>query len=177
MNLIEFNEKIANNPNPVVVDFWASWCGPCKALDPILHDVAQKYVEKVDVLKVDADASPEVLRSLGIMGIPTVIGYMNGKEVIRKTGLQPKTSVEQIFSSLAEGKSDIRIQTSSFDRILRITIGTGFFLFGILRGPSVLLMILGAVIVFSGVYDRCPVYQVVSQKIKSAFSKQTGSSS
>lgn len=176
MNLKSFNEKIATNKLPLVIDFWAAWCGPCKALNPILHEISLQYIGQVDLFKVDADASQDVLKSLGIMSIPTVVGYLNGKEVFRKTGLQPKSSIDKLFKSLAEGKTEIRVQISSADRILRIAIGTALFLFGTLRGPSVLLMILGALVAFTGVYDRCPIFKVVSQKIKSLFLKSTGSS-
>jgi putative thioredoxin len=85
---------------PVVVDFWAAWCGPCKSLGPILDDVAQR-VTSVTLAKLDVDANPQSMRRFGIRGIPAVKGFRDGRVVDEFVGMQPKPVVEQFFARLA----------------------------------------------------------------------------
>jgi len=171
MNLSEFNDKINNSHVPVVVDFWAPWCGPCKAMEPALHDAARRFAGQVELLKVNVDESPEIARSLKIMGIPTTLAYVQQKAVFRKTGLLDQAALESLFNDLAGGKTEIIRTIPAFDRILRLASGTGLIILGALRGPSVLLILLGAAVAFTAVYDRCPIYKAVSTKIKSLFAK------
>ncbi len=89
----EFDAFVAKHPL-VVVDFWAEWCGPCKALDPIIKDLAQKYDGKVAFAKVDADENPVKIRMYGIMGIPTLLVFKGGKLVDSVVGAVPKATLE-----------------------------------------------------------------------------------
>lgn len=171
MNLSEYNQKISSNPLPVVVDFWAPWCGPCKAMNPILTRVSAQHKGKVDLLKVNVDESPEIARALKVMGIPTTIGYASGAQVFRKTGFQPEAVIEKLFSDLAQGKTVSTPKVSNFDRILRLVSGGALIVLGAYRGPSILLIVLGALVAFTAVYDRCPIYRAISGKIKEAFQK------
>ena len=75
-----------------MVDFWASWCGPCKMLSPTVEAIAQEYDGKVLVGKVNVDEEPELARQFGVMSIPTVVFLKNGKEVDRKVGVMPPES-------------------------------------------------------------------------------------
>lgn len=72
-----------------MVDFWASWCGPCKMLGPVVEAIGEQYAGKVLVGKVDVDAEPELARRFGVMNIPTVVFLKNGEEFDRKIGLMP----------------------------------------------------------------------------------------
>lgn len=159
----------------MVVDFWAPWCGPCKAMNPIFARVSREYAGKVDLLKVNVDESPEIAKSLGIMGIPTTIGYASGKQVFRKTGVTPETTIEQLFSDLSLGKAISTPKVSNFDRILRLASGAALIILGAYRGPSILLILLGALVAFTAVYDRCPIYRAVSEKVKGLFRKNGSS--
>jgi len=92
-----FNDKVLKSSTPVLVDFWAEWCGPCKMIGPIVDEIATEYDGRVVVGKLDADQHGSVLQRYGIMGIPTLILFKNGEAVVRITGYQPK---QQIVSKL-----------------------------------------------------------------------------
>lgn len=98
-------EKFASavKDKKVLIDFWATWCGPCKMVLPILKELAPEYEGKVDFYKVDADVTPELLQQFGVRGVPTVVFLDNGVEVSRLVGLNPKDKyVEQLASLLAK---------------------------------------------------------------------------
>ena len=82
-------EKALAEGKPMMVDFWADWCGPCKLLGPVIEGLAEDYDGKVVSGKVNVDDEPELAQKFGIMSIPTVIFFKDGKEVERKVGLQP----------------------------------------------------------------------------------------
>jgi thioredoxin 1 len=83
----EFDAQIAGTELPVVVDFWAEWCGPCHAIAPSVAKLAQEYAGRAVIGKVNADDHPEILMRYGIMGIPTLIYFKGGQEVDRVVGL------------------------------------------------------------------------------------------
>ena len=92
----EFDGFVSKTPF-VVVDFWAEWCGPCKALDPIVKDLAAKYDGKVTFAKVDADSNPMKIRAYGIMGIPTLLLFKGGSLVDTIVGAVPKAKLEAVI--------------------------------------------------------------------------------
>jgi thioredoxin 1 len=94
----EFQSEVLDSARPVLVDFTAVWCGPCKAVDPIVSQLAGEWGEKVKVFKCDADKNPNIIMQFGIMGIPTLMLFKAGKVAERVTGYQPKDKLNAKFS-------------------------------------------------------------------------------
>jgi len=97
-----FEQDVLSSDLPVLVDFWAEWCGPCKMIAPVLDELAGEYAGKLKICKVDVDANPEVPGKFGIRGIPTLILFKDGNAEATKVGALSKTQlVEFIDSSIA----------------------------------------------------------------------------
>jgi thioredoxin 1 len=93
----EFEREVLQSDIPVLVDFWAPWCGPCRMLAPTIDELAQEYAGKVKVVKVNTDELPMVAMQYGIRGIPTVMLFVNGDVADVKVGLQPKAVFENMI--------------------------------------------------------------------------------
>lgn len=88
-----FEEIVLKSDKPVVVDFWAEWCGPCKVLGPVLEEVSKEIGDKVEIVKLNVDESRELTAKYGIRGIPTMIMFKNGQLISTLVGSQPKSEV------------------------------------------------------------------------------------
>ncbi len=93
-----FQNDVLDADIPVLVDFWAEWCGPCKAMAPVLESIATKFDGRVRVVKVDIDANPELGVKYGVRGIPTLMVFENGKVKATRTGLAPASVVEALLA-------------------------------------------------------------------------------
>jgi thioredoxin 1 len=98
----EFEEKVLKSSNPVVVDFWAPWCGPCRMVAPILKELAKEYGDKVVIAKVNTDENPQYAIQYGVQGIPTMLFVKDGAVVDRIVGAAPKPAIQQRVNALLE---------------------------------------------------------------------------
>jgi thioredoxin 1 len=171
MNKNDFFSRINKSAKPVIVDLWAPWCGPCRAMQPAFKQISQKYAEEVFVFKINADESPEVLKALGVRGIPTVIGFAHGKEILRRTGMQSAQALDILFDSTLNERKPSVMPLAPIDRILRAFGGLALLVIGWIMGQSIILIALGAVLVFSAVYDRCPIYNAIAPRLAALFHK------
>lgn len=93
-----FDELVINAPRPVLVDFWAVWCGPCRLVAPEMEKLAEKYEGAVDVVKLDVDANPQTQAKFGIMSIPTIAFFQPGQQPKGVVGFRPMEQLEQQFN-------------------------------------------------------------------------------
>ena len=98
LNSSNFEQEVINSSTPVLVDFWATWCGPCGMLAPVISQVAQKYAGKVKVGKVDVDEAPELAESFGVSSIPTLILFKDGQAVAQRVGGAPVGVIEAFIN-------------------------------------------------------------------------------
>ncbi len=99
----DFEQQVLQSDIPVVVDFWAPWCGPCRVIAPILEELAKEYDGKVKVAKVNTDDHQRWMSKFGIMAIPTMIFFKNGQEINRIVGAGPKRMLKEAFDAAIAG--------------------------------------------------------------------------
>jgi thioredoxin 1 len=92
----QFENEVVNSDIPVVLDFWAPWCGPCKMLSPILEQVAEHYGEKVKICKLNIDDNEEIAQKFGVRGVPTLMVFKDGENQETKVGVVQKTQLISI---------------------------------------------------------------------------------
>ena len=88
-----FTSDVLENSKPVLVDYWAEWCGPCRQVAPVLEEIAQEYASKIEIVKLNVDENPEVVRTYGIMNIPTLTVFKDGQVVKEIVGAKPKSAL------------------------------------------------------------------------------------
>ena len=90
VNAKDWDKEVLNSQIPVFVDFWAEWCGPCRAIGPVIEDLSKEYAGKINVGKVNVDYNPQVSMNYGITSIPAILFIKNGQVVDKLVGAQPK---------------------------------------------------------------------------------------
>lgn len=93
----EFNDKVLSSDVPVLVDFWAEWCGPCKAIGPSVEQLATEYAGRAKVVKVDVDREGELATRYGVMSIPALLVFKGGKVVDQMVGAAPKSQIAALI--------------------------------------------------------------------------------
>ena len=95
-----FDEIVLKSDKPVIVDFWAEWCGPCRMVGPIVHEVGEDYKERAIVGKLDVDSNPEITMRFGIRNIPTILFFKNGEVADKQVGAVPKSMIVSKLEAL-----------------------------------------------------------------------------
>ena len=95
-----FEELVIQSDKPVIVDFWAEWCGPCRMVGPIVNEVGEDYKDTVVVGKLDVDSNPEITQKFGIRNIPTILFFKGGEVVDKQVGAVPKSAIVSKLEAL-----------------------------------------------------------------------------
>ncbi len=95
-----FEQEVIKSEIPVLVDFWAPWCGPCKMLEPTTKELSEEYAGKIKICKLNTDDSPEIASRYQITAIPTIMFFKAGKQVNELVGLHPKNEIKKILDDL-----------------------------------------------------------------------------
>jgi thioredoxin 1 len=103
VNEAKFDEMVLQAKIPVLVDFWAPWCGPCRMVAPIVEELANEYEGKVSFMKLNVDDSPKIANKYGVMGIPTLIIFKDGQPVSNLVGFRPKPELKKNIDTALAG--------------------------------------------------------------------------
>jgi thioredoxin len=160
-----FADRLTSHTRPVIVDLWAPWCAPCRWMAPMIECLESEYDGRVDVWRVNADEQSEVVRGLGVIGIPTLVAYSAGREVMRKVGAGSEADLRAVFESALSGTAPVRRGIALGDRVLRLAAGAAIVLLGFGTGPSLLLLGVGGLVLFTAVADRCPIWQAIRPRL------------
>ena len=160
-----FADRLAAQTRPVIVDLWAPWCAPCRWMAPMVERLEREYDGRVDVWRINADEDPDVVRGLGVMGIPTLVAFSAGREITRKVGAGSEANLRALFDAALSGQAPVRRGIASGERVVRMAIGAAIVILGLSAGPSVLLLGVGGVVLFTAVADRCPIWQAIRPRL------------
>jgi thioredoxin 1 len=103
LNENNFREEVFSPEIPILVDFWASWCPPCKMVEPVIEELAEEFDGKVKIAKINVDHNPKIATQYSIQGVPTFIIFNKGKERARCVGAQSKQQLKEIIKKVIEG--------------------------------------------------------------------------
>jgi thioredoxin 1 len=98
-----FEEEVLQSDKPVIVDFWAEWCGPCHAVSPVLDRIVEERSDELKLVKVNIDEQPALSQRFGVQSIPTIILFKNGEPAAAAIGAQPKPALEKALGLVSEG--------------------------------------------------------------------------
>jgi thioredoxin len=158
--------RLRQTAGPVIVEVWAPWCGPCRAMAPALQHLEAAYQSRVTLWRVYADEQPAVVQALGVNGIPTLVAFTGGQEQWRRTGAQSTGALASLFAALETEQAPPPALTTT-DRVLRAGAGAALLLLAGLTGRfPLLLAAVAGVLIFSAFYDRCPLWRALTARLR-----------
>lgn len=164
-------QRLQAAEQPVVLDVWAPWCGPCRAMEPHLATVSSEYAGRVQLWKLNADEEPEAVRALKVYGIPTTIVYRQGAEIMRRTGSQNTASLRALFEQALTAEESPahtpggQAGPAEGERRLRLSVAAALLLLAAMTGWPPVLLLAAAAVFFSAVHDRCPLWQGIKARL------------
>lgn len=159
-----FEEQIKSYNMPVVIDFWAPWCAPCKSMKPALEKVQEEFQDQVAVIKIDTDEQYELSQDMNVSSIPTLIGFYEGKEVGRRVGGMSQRDIHAFFTSVQKGEL---IKTMDpRNRNLRLLAAAALFVLAFMNGINWLVLILAIAMLIFSLYDKLPFYDKLKEWMK-----------
>jgi len=166
MTIKKFKSVIADTEKATIIDIWAPWCGPCKAMKPVFDQLADEYGQRARVLSVNADESQEVLGEYKIYAVPTVLVFRGGVEIARRKGAQSESDLRALFEAAVAGEEIPAMNNRT--RILRIVGAVALALYSLNVETSWPLQIAAALLFVLAIHDRCPILKALKRTITGA---------
>ena len=163
MTLNDFQAAVAETDRPVIIDLWAPWCGPCKAMKPAFDSLSEEYGDRARVLAVNADESSDVMQKLQVFAIPTVVVFRGGTEIARRKGMQSESDLRALFEAVIQGNEIPAM--SSRTRFLRIAVAIAAALFSLRMDPAWPMQLFAAGLFAFAIHDRCPILKALKNAV------------
>jgi len=153
-----FDEKVKSSPLPVVVDFWAPWCAPCKMMKPAIASVMQEFEGQFLLIEVNTDEDQELTQRFNIKSIPTLIGYNQGKEVARRVGGMSARDLRAFFLAVQKGEAYTGIDSQS--RTFRLVATAILFFLAFNKGFNGIVLVMAIGMLVFATYDKLPLKNI-----------------
>jgi thioredoxin 1 len=157
-------EQIKSYDQPVIIDFWAPWCAPCKTMKPALEKVMEEFQGQVQVIQVNTDEQYEVSQELNVSSIPTLVGFFQGKEIARRVGSMSQKDIHTFFSAVQKG--EVIKGIDSRNRNLRLLAAAALFVLAFMNGINWFVLILAIGMLVFALYDKLPFFDKLIDWVK-----------